>query len=134
MRFSTTTSWFAISVGARAPTWRATSSCWHRGSFRSGCRAPCNGRLSCEWDRIMDTGDLDIRLRLAAQAALLDQIPRSLRAVSVEIVGKTIHFRRHFDSMPSDGDVELLSEAATNVIAHFPEPFMIDEEYLPAPR
>jgi hypothetical protein len=80
----------------------------------------------------MSSEDLDIRLRLAAQVGLLGQITRSLLQVSVELAGTTVRFRCIFDGAPSEDDVELLSEAATNVIAAFPAPYDIDEEYLAA--
>ena len=74
--------------------------------------------------------DLDVRIRLSAQRALLDQVPVSLRAVSIDIDGKRIYFRCIFDGEPTEYDKELLSVAATEIIADFCEPYTIEEHYL----
>jgi hypothetical protein len=72
----------------------------------------------------------DIVLRLSAQRALWGNVPSSLRSVSVEERGTTIHFRAVFSPEATEEDRELLSVAATEVIADFPAPFMLEEEFL----
>ena len=68
-------------------------------------------------------------LRLSAVRALLGQIPPSLRAVSVDTDAEKVYFRCIFDGTESDHDRELLSEAAALVIADFPSPRIMDEQY-----
>lgn len=74
-----------------------------------------------------------ISLRLSAQRALWGNVPASLRAVSVEYRAFTIHCRFVFDTTVADQDRELLSDAATEIIADFPAPYMIDVEFLVLP-
>lgn len=82
---------------------------------------------------IYETDPHGIDLRLSAQRALWDNVPPTLRAVSIELRDRVIHFRAVFEPGVSDGDRELLSEAAAEVIADFPEPFDIVEEFLEVP-
>jgi hypothetical protein len=77
--------------------------------------------------------DVAITLRLSAQRALLGQVPPVLRALSVAAAEHCIHFRCYFDGPTSDHDKELLSEAATEIIADFSAPWAISEEYLELP-
>jgi|SRR5437870_3133686 len=74
--------------------------------------------------------DLDARLRLSAQRALWGHVPPSLRAVSLEIRGSVIVFRAVFEPAATKDDRNLLSIAATEVIADFPGPATIEEEFL----
>lgn len=73
-------------------------------------------------------------LRLSALRALLGAIPSSLRAVSVDVDKHTIYYRCIFDDEPTEIERDLLSVAATEVIADFPEPYDIEEEYLVIPK
>lgn len=73
---------------------------------------------------------LGVDLRLSAQRALWGAIPPSLRAVSLELRGDVIHFRAVFQPGASDDDRELLSVAATEVLADFSAPITIVEEFL----
>lgn len=73
---------------------------------------------------------LGVDLRLSAQRALWGHVPRSLRAVSLEMRGTTIAFRAVFEPGARDADRELLSVAATEVIADFAAPTTIEEEFL----
>jgi hypothetical protein len=57
-------------------------------------------------------------------------VPASLRAVSVDAGGSKIYYRCIFDGKPTEDEWELLSVAATEIIADFPEPYTIEEEYL----
>jgi hypothetical protein len=74
-----------------------------------------------------------IGLRLSAQRALVGNVPGSLRSVSVEYRGTDIACRFIFDGEPSEEDQELLTCAATEIIADFKEPYTISEEYLAVP-
>ena len=76
---------------------------------------------------------LGVDLRLSAQRALCGQVPASLRAVSLEIRSTTIYFRAVFEPGASDADRELLSVAATEVVADFSAPTTIEEEFLYVP-
>ncbi len=81
------------------------------------------------------TSDADVAttVRLSAQRALLAQVPASLRAVSVATSAYEVRFRCFFDTSASDTDRELLSDAATEIIADFSAPWTISEEYLTVP-
>ena len=78
--------------------------------------------------------DLSIEIRLSAQRALLSHVPVSLRAVSVDANSRKIYYRCIFDGEPTEDEWELLSVAATEMIADFPEPYTIEEEYLYIPH
>ena len=77
--------------------------------------------------------DLSIEIKLSAQRSLLGHVPASLRAVSVDADGSKIYYRCIFDGKPTEDEWELLSIAATEMIADFPEPYTIEEEYLHIP-
>jgi hypothetical protein len=72
----------------------------------------------------------NIDLRLSGQRALCGNIPTSLRSVSAEFRNNKIVFQCIFDGNPSDDDKELLSIAATEIIADFPDINEIDEQFL----
>lgn len=70
-------------------------------------------------------------IKLSAQRALFGCITRGLRAVSIELSNQTIRWRCVFGSeIAKDSQWQILSEAAAEVIADFPEPMKIEEEYL----
>ena len=77
---------------------------------------------------MMNDQDVSITLRLSAQRALLGAIPWSLRAVTVGWEGTTILMHCIFDGEISDEDKELLSIAATEIIADFSSPYTISFE------
>ena len=77
--------------------------------------------------------NIDVQLRLIAQRSLWGLVPSSLRAASVSYDAHIIAFRCIFDGPPSENDRELLSMAATEIIADFNEPYLIDEQYLGIP-
>lgn len=74
--------------------------------------------------------DLSVLVRLSAQRALLGHIPALLRAVSVDVDADKVYLRCVFDGESSEADRELLSMAASELIADFFEPYTIKEEYL----
>jgi hypothetical protein len=74
-----------------------------------------------------------IGLRLSAQRALWGNVPTTLRAASVEYRGTTVACRFIFDGAPSEDHRELLSCAATEILADHREPYTLDEEYLDVP-
>lgn len=80
------------------------------------------------------TQALRVNLLLSAQRALLGQIPPSLRAVSVDVDSRKVYFRCVFDGEPEEDEWELLSCAASKIIADFSDPFVIVEEYWRTPR
>jgi hypothetical protein len=69
-------------------------------------------------------------LRLSAQRALLGAIFPELRLVKVKRVDSTILFTAIADRPLSDGAVEALSIAATEIIADFPDCDRICEEVI----
>ncbi len=73
---------------------------------------------------------LDVQIRLGAQRSLWGQVPPSLRAVSVDVDEQKVYFRCIFDGEPTEYDWELMSVAATEIIADFPAPYTIEEDYL----
>ena len=76
--------------------------------------------------------ELELRksLLISAQRALLGAVPSTLRAVSLGVEGQTIVFRAVFEPGASEDDRELLSVAATEVLADFPAPWTIREEFI----
>jgi hypothetical protein len=73
---------------------------------------------------------MDVLLRLSAQRALLGAIPPPLRAVSAAIDSHVIRWRAVFEREPTEDEAELLSVAATEVIADFPEGYLLEEEFV----
>ena len=73
---------------------------------------------------------LDVQIQLSAQRALWGQVPPSLRAVSVDIDEQRVYFRCIFDGEPTEYDWNLMSVAATEIIADFRAPYTIKEDYL----
>jgi hypothetical protein len=71
-----------------------------------------------------------ISLRLSGQRALLGQVTQNLRAVSVEVHSDTLIFQAVFDNDFSESDRELLSMAATEMLADCPSHFKIEERYI----
>ena len=74
-----------------------------------------------------------ISLRLSGQRALLGQVPQNLRAVSAEVRDDTLIFQAVFDKEYSEGDRELLSMVATDMIADCPSHFQLEERYITLP-
>lgn len=79
------------------------------------------------------TEGLSTQVRLSAQGVLLGNVPASLRAVSVNVASTKVYYRCIFDGEPTEDEWELLSVAATELIANFVEPYEIEEEYLRVP-
>jgi hypothetical protein len=77
-----------------------------------------------------DDEDYRQKLCLCAQRALWGNVPPTLRAVSIEQRGNTIYFRAVFETDAPEDDVELLSIAATEIIADFSAPTTIHEEWV----
>jgi len=75
--------------------------------------------------------NIDIELRLSAQKVLLGAVTQGLRAVSIESVGKVIMWRCIFGSeVARESQSDILSVAALEIIADFPDGYRIEEEYL----
>lgn len=65
--------------------------------------------------------EIDILLILSGVRALLGHVPNALRSVSVELKDEIIHWKCVFDSDANEKDIELLSQAATELISDFPK-------------
>ena len=78
---------------------------------------------------------LNVRLCLSAQRALLGAVPHSLRAVSLEFRGTVLHFRAVFWKEPTDDEREMLSVACTEVVADFTDDELthLEEQFLTVP-
>jgi len=79
-----------------------------------------------------------LSLRLSAQRALWGAVPPSLRAVSIAVEPTEEAENRWdyrilwlciFDGTQTEAEVELLREAATEVIADYPDRVTIEERY-----
>lgn len=68
-------------------------------------------------------------LRLSAQRALLGRIYPEMRIVKIQATGDTILLLVITDRDPSDQAREDISEAATEIIADFPEAARIEERF-----
>jgi hypothetical protein len=77
--------------------------------------------------------DAKADIRLSAQRALWGRVPQSLRAFSIELNENVIRVRSIFDETMAEADKELLSEAGSEIVADYPAPFTIDEEFLKIP-
>ena len=69
-------------------------------------------------------------LRVAAQIALLGEVPPSLRSVSLLIGERTLHFRAIFQTGAGDDDLESLRCVATEVLASLNSSFTVEEELI----
>jgi hypothetical protein len=78
--------------------------------------------------------EMQIDIRLSAQRALWGHVPHSLVAFSVDVESQVIRARSIFDETVTESDKELLSVAGTEIIADFPAPFTIEEEFLVVPQ
>lgn len=67
-------------------------------------------------------------LRLSAMKALWGIVTPNLRKVSIEEKDQVISLYFYYDQKPSEVEVDLSEDAATEVIADFPEPFLINCE------
>jgi len=75
----------------------------------------------------MNDTDLQITLRLSIQRALLGEVSPNLVAVSCGISGNTIRIATYFDGPVSREDRERIQSVGAEVIADFPEGFLIQE-------
>ncbi len=64
-------------------------------------------------------------LRLSVMKALWGVVTPNLREVSVEEKDSVITLYFYYDREPSENEIDLSEDAATEVIADFPEPFLI---------
>jgi hypothetical protein len=77
--------------------------------------------------------ELSIRLRLAIQQALVGLITPNMRAVTCGFMGQQITVRAIFAQSPSEMEQDLIEEASTEVVSHFPEHSIISECLQSAP-
>ncbi|WP_192820970.1 hypothetical protein [Rufibacter sp. LB8] len=64
--------------------------------------------------------EIDVKLILSGVRALWGNVPNSLRSVSIELNNEKIIWKCAFDQNATQEDFELLSDAAGEVIADFP--------------
>lgn len=64
-------------------------------------------------------------LRLSAMRALWGIVTPNLRKVSIQEKDHIISLYFYYDEEPSEEEIDLSEDAATEVIADFPEPFLI---------
>jgi len=73
-------------------------------------------------------------VRLAAQRALLDEVPPRLRSVSFDIAdGWQLHARFEFDGHPTDEERECASVVMTNILAALSPSTSYSEDFLSNP-
>ncbi|QMU29767.1 hypothetical protein [Adhaeribacter radiodurans] len=65
--------------------------------------------------------EVDIKLVLSGVRALLGNVPISLRSVSIELINGKVIWKCALDNNATEEDYELLSIAAGEVIADFPD-------------
>ncbi|WPK12929.1 hypothetical protein R6U77_04350 [Lysinibacillus louembei] len=71
------------------------------------------------------------KLILSAQKALFCAIPKNTKAVYAKIENNNhLIWKAFFDEEPSEFEKDILSTAATEVLADFPEIISIDEQYI----
>jgi hypothetical protein len=73
--------------------------------------------------------DQDISLTLSGVRALIGEITPALRSASIEFQNNKIVFKCVFDETAIEGDFELVSAAAGEIIADFPN-FDLEEIFL----
>ncbi len=69
-------------------------------------------------------------LLLSLQGALVGNVPSSLRGVTIDWMDKKLTIRFVYSGNISDDDLESLRVVVTEVIADFPEDYIINDEYV----
>lgn len=64
--------------------------------------------------------------RLSVQRSLVGNVTANLAGLHAELRGKTILIDAYFFNAPSEEDRELIDDAATEVIADYPDGYMIE--------
>lgn len=72
-------------------------------------------------------------LILSAQRALFRAIPKNTKAIYAKIENNHLIWKVFFDQEPTENEKNLLSIAATEVIADFPEITSCEEQYIHHP-
>lgn len=73
------------------------------------------------------------QLIISAQKALFQSITKNTKAVYAKIEHDTLFWHVYFDEAPTDDEMELLSIAATEILADFPNVLHCDERYITHP-
>ena len=68
------------------------------------------------------------KLLLAAQRSLWGIVTPNLREVYANQQGNTISIYFYYDNQPSELEEELFEDAATEFIANFPDPILLNNE------
>ena len=72
----------------------------------------------------------NILVKLSAQSALLGAVPPSLRLVTAGTRETVVEMCFVFDGPIDDDDVESARMATTEIIADFPSPWTLEEEFV----
>ena len=72
----------------------------------------------------------NIELLLSAQRALFRSIPKNTKAIFTKIENNHLIWKVFFDKEPTENEKNILSIAATEIIADFPEINSCKEEYI----
>lgn len=78
----------------------------------------------------MNDTEIRIRLLLSVQRALLGAVPSRLRGVTCGWEGTEVKLRYVFDGEIDPDDQESTSCASTEVIADFPDPWTLNEDFV----
>jgi hypothetical protein len=79
----------------------------------------------------MQTFATEVDLRLAAQRALLDEVPPRLRSVSFDLAGhQRLRARFEFDGEPTDDELECARIVMTNILASLGSPQCYVEDFV----
>lgn len=73
---------------------------------------------------------MELEVRLAAQRALLGEVPPRLRSISFDIVDGRLRARFEFDGDPTDEERECASVVMTNIIAALSPTILFTEEFV----
>jgi hypothetical protein len=84
-------------------------------------RGPLNADVRCHLDAAQQS------VALAAQIALLGEVPASLRFVEVKLDQGTLWFRAVFDSSATDDHLECASVVCAEIIAACPSDTVLEE-------
>ncbi|WP_042475676.1 hypothetical protein [Bacillus ndiopicus] len=77
--------------------------------------------------------DPNIKLILSAQRALYRSVTKNTKAVYAKIDNQHFIWKAFFDEEPTEDEKDLLSTAATEIIADFPEITSCEEHYIHHP-
>ena len=77
----------------------------------------------------MTSAEALVLLKLSIQGALIGAVTPNLAAVTCGLRDNTILIQAYFDGPVTEEDIERIQVVGTEVIADFPEPFLIEERW-----